>query len=78
MLGNFSEKLTRPFGATCIVQPSGKPSVFKFLLRAPVADPADITVVTIPAKRSPPGGPEDDDDAAGGAGDALEVPEVYK
>ena len=66
MLGNFSEKLTRPFGATCIVQPSGKPSVFKFLLRAPVADPA---------KRSPPGGPEDDDDAAGGAGDALEVPE---
>ena len=74
MLGNFSEKLTRPFGATCMVQPSGKPSVFKFLLRAPVADPA---------KRSPPGGvgvplgPEDDDDAAGGAGDALEVPKVY-
>ena len=36
-----------------------------------------------PAKRSPPGGvgvplgPEDED-AAGGAGDALEVPEVYK
>ena len=60
-----------------MVHPSGRPSVFKLLLTAPVADPASVTT---PAKRSAaedvgvPLGPEAADVGAVVAEDAVEVP----
>ena len=56
-------------GATCIVQPSGKPSVFKFLFTPPDADPG-----APPEADGVPLGPDDPEAGTDDAGDPVEVP----